>query len=77
MVSENEALVEHIPLRDDYFSPEVSRRKVLETDFAWVLQKRVVRVVDRVVKSSEVALGIRHLKVQCLDAGTERGKQMT
>lgn len=56
MVSEKETLAEHLALRDDQFAIEVLRGKVLEADFTWVLQKSVVRVVDRVVESSEFML---------------------
>ena len=76
MVSKKEALAEHLALRDDQFTFEVSRRKVLEADLAWVLQKGVVCVVDRVLESSEFALGNRHGKDTCVAAGIERGKQM-
>ena len=61
-VSKKEALAERLTLQDDQFTAEDSRRKILEVDLAWVLHKGVVCVVDRVVKSSEFALGIRRLK---------------
>ena len=54
--------MESLALRGHEFSAEDSKRKVLETDVAWVLQKRVVCVVDCVVESSDFALGIHRVK---------------
>ncbi|CAI9276496.1 unnamed protein product [Lactuca saligna] len=48
------------------FATEVSRRKVLEADLAWVLQKSVVRVVDRVVESSKFMIWNFYMKATCV-----------
>ncbi|CAI9299474.1 unnamed protein product [Lactuca saligna] len=74
--SEKEAFVERLELRDDQFTSKVSRRKSLEVDLALVLQKGVVRVVDRVIKSSEFALRIRRVKAAYVAASVEKGKQV-
>lgn len=74
LVSEKEALAERLTLRDDQFTTEVSRRKILEADLVWVLQNGVARVVERVVESSEFTLGIRHMKATCVAAGIEKEK---
>lgn len=76
MVLEKKALAENLTLQDDQFTAEVSRRKILEADLAWFLQKGVVRVVDRVVESSEFALGIHCVKFVCVVAGIKMGKWM-
>lgn len=37
LVLEKEALAERLTLRDDQFTAEVSRRKTVVADFAWIL----------------------------------------
>lgn len=54
--SEKEALDERVKLQDEHLSMEGSRRKVLEEDVAWILEKGVVYVVDRVAESPEFSL---------------------
>lgn len=49
----------------------------MEADLAWILQKGVVLVVDHVVKSSDLTLGIRSVKAACVAASIESGKQVT
>lgn len=46
----------------------------METNLSWVLQKGVVRIVGRVVESSEFALGIRHEKAACVASSVDRLK---
>ncbi|CAI9291980.1 unnamed protein product [Lactuca saligna] len=62
LVSEKEASAKRFTLQYDQFTIEVSRRKILEDDLVWVIQKGVVSVVDRVFESSEFALGIHRVK---------------
>lgn len=64
-------------LRDDQPTDKILMWKILEADLAWILHKGVVRVVDRVVKSSDLTLGIRSVKVACMAASIESGKQVT
>lgn len=71
--SEKDTLTKHLELRNDQLPTEVLRRKVLEDDLDWVLQKRVDRMVDRILDSSEFALEIRCVKVTCVAAGIESG----
>lgn len=75
MAMEKATLVERLALRGSEIASEVSRRKVVETDLSWVLRKRLVRIVDSIVESSECTLGIRRMKATCMAASVERGKQ--
>lgn len=36
---------------------EVAKRKVVEENLGWLLQKGIVRVVDKVIESVKIALG--------------------
>lgn len=42
----------------------------------WLLQKGIVRVIDKVVESVEFSLGVRRMKAVCMAAGVEGGKQV-
>lgn len=55
---------------------EGMRRKVVQDDLKWLLQKGVVRVVDRVVESTEFSLGVRRMKVASMATEVEGGKQV-
>ncbi|CAI9287898.1 unnamed protein product [Lactuca saligna] len=76
LVSEKEALAKRLALRDNQFTFEVSMRKILEADLAWVLHKGVVLAVDHVVECSEFALGIHCVKAVCVAAGVGKGKTL-
>lgn len=45
----------------------------MEEDVVWLLHKGIVCVVDKVVESPKLSLGIRHIKTACVDAGVEGG----
>ncbi|CAI9301355.1 unnamed protein product [Lactuca saligna] len=60
----------------DQLEEEIARRKVVEEDLGWLLQKGIVRVVDKVVKSAEFSLGVRQIKMACVAIGVENGKQV-
>lgn len=49
-------------------------RNILEEDMAWLLQKRVMCMVDQVIESPEFSLGIRQMKVACMATVVEGGK---
>lgn len=51
--------------------------EILEADLAWVLQKGVVCIVDRIIESGDFALVIHLMKATCVAAGVEKGKQTT
>lgn len=42
---------------------------------AWILKKGIVRVMDRVIESTEFTLGVRKMKASCVVASVEGGKQ--
>ena len=43
-------------------------------DMSWLLQKRIVRVVNRLIESTEFSFGVRQMKAVCVAAGVEGGK---
>lgn len=51
-------------------------RKTLEEDLTWVFQNGVVCMVDHVIESEEFALGIQVVKVTCVVASMESGKEV-
>lgn len=53
---------------------KVLRRKSVENDMMWLLQKGIVRVVDKVVGSFEFLLEVRRMKVACMATNVEGGK---
>ena len=54
---------------------EVTRRKNMEDDLGWLLRKEVVCVVEKVDEISEFAMGVKRMKMVCMAAGVENGKQ--
>nr|KAJ0202751.1 hypothetical protein LSAT_V11C500252000 [Lactuca sativa] len=76
LVSEKVELAECLTLQDNQFTAEVSSRKILEADLAWVPQKGVVRMLDRVVESSEFVLRIPHVRAAGVAVCIKKGKQM-
>ncbi|CAH1413281.1 unnamed protein product [Lactuca virosa] len=61
--------------QSEHMESEALKRNTLEEDLAWVLQKGVIRVVDRVIESGDFSLGIRRMKSACVVAGMESGKE--
>lgn len=53
---------------------EGMRMKVVEDDLKWLLQKGIIRVVNKVVESSEFSLGVRRVKAACMAIGVESSK---
>lgn len=47
---------------------------VAEENLGWLIQKGVVLVVDKVVKSAEFALGVMQMKTKCVAASMENAK---
>lgn len=76
LILEKEAMMKCSVLQDDQIIVEISRRKPLEADLAWVLQKCVIRVGDRFFKSDVFAVGVCRMKAKCVVAGILSGKQM-
>lgn len=54
---------------------EELERRILEVEMAWILKKGIVRVMDRVIESTEFTLGVRKMKASCVVASVEGGKQ--
>lgn len=48
----------------------------MEEDVAWLLQKGVVRVVDKIVDSVEFSLSVRRITTTCMVVRVEDGKQV-
>ncbi|CAI9281270.1 unnamed protein product [Lactuca saligna] len=64
MLSGEKTFIEaQVATPDGEFATKVSRRKALEADIAWVLQKGVLPMVYRVVESNEFVIGIHRVKV--------------
>ncbi|CAI9267547.1 unnamed protein product [Lactuca saligna] len=55
---------------------DIARRKVAYEDLGWLLQKGIVQVVDKIFESNEFALGVKRMKMACLIASVENGKQV-
>lgn len=53
---------------------EESERRILEVDMAWLLQKCTVRVLDRVIESTKLMLGVWKMKATCIAVGIEADK---
>lgn len=52
---------------------EMARRKSVEDDLGWLLQRAIIRVVDKVVESSEFAMGVKRMKMVWMAVGVENG----
>lgn len=50
------------------------KRENVEANFSWLLKKWIVRVVNKLIESSEFTLGIKQVKVACMTARVEGGK---
>lgn len=44
---------------------KIASRKAADEDFRWLLQRGIVRVVDKDVESTEFALGVKQMKMAC------------
>lgn len=74
MEAEKEALERIVKLQGKQLDVEELKRKVLEEDMDWLLQKCIVRIVDRVVESVEFSLRVRWMKAAFMAADMEGGK---
>lgn len=48
----------------------------VDADLSWLLKKGIVRVVDKLIESSEFTLGIKQMKATYMEVGVESGKQI-
>lgn len=55
---------------------ESVRRKAVVDDLNWLLQKGIIRVVDKVVESLDFSLGVRHMKAAYMAIEVKVGKKV-
>ncbi|CAI9280330.1 unnamed protein product [Lactuca saligna] len=74
--SEHDELAEKVWLLEEERCNFDERYLVLSGEKIVAEAQGVVQVVDRVVENSEFVLGIHYVKVTCVAAGVEKGKQV-
>lgn len=75
LVKEKKVLEGRVEDQHRQLEAEEIRRKTMEDNMMWLLQKGVVRVVDKVVESVEFLIGVRQMKAGCMLVSVEGGKQ--
>ncbi|CAI9297081.1 unnamed protein product [Lactuca saligna] len=76
LLEENKALEDQVEIRRSQLEVRELRRMAVEEDVAWLLQKGIVRVVDKVVESAKFSLGARRMKTTYMAVWVEHGKQV-
>lgn len=75
LVEEKKAFEDQVDRANMQFGEEVARRRSMEDNLGWLIHKGIVHVVDKVVECSKFVIGVKWMKMACMAAGIENGKQ--
>lgn len=75
LVEEKKVFEDQVDRAKKHLGEEVAKKKSVKDDLGWLLQKGIFRVVDKVVESSEFAMGVKQMKKVCMATGVDNGKQ--
>lgn len=70
-VGEKALLEDQVKQKVVQLAAKESMRKIVENDMAWLLRHVIVRVIDRVIESTEFSMRIWCMKAICVVAGVE------